>query len=162
WFGGIQALSSSGRLRQVWSSPNASLHDVTRDGRVLFDESVGRREMIGVAAPGAPPRNLTALNWSFPTDISPVTGTVLFYEQQVEPSAIYTRKLDGSPAVRIGDGEAYALSPDGRWAVTVKLPERHPITLLPTGPGEPRTVDIGNLTCQWAKWLPDGRRLVLG
>ena len=161
WYGGIQAISLSGRVRQVWSSPNASLHDVSRDGRILFDESVGRRELIGVAAPGAAPRNLTALNWSFPTDISQVTGTVLFYEQQVEPSAIYTRKLDGSPAVRIGDGEAYALSPDGRWALTVKLPDRHPITLLPTGPGEPRTVDIGNLTCQWARFLPDGRRVVL-
>src|SRR5262249_34724294 len=79
-----------------------------------------------------------------------------------EPSAIYTRKLDGSPAVRIGDGEAYALSPDGRWALTVKLPERHPITLLPTGAGEPRTVEIGNLTCQWARFLPDGHRLLLG
>ncbi|HEX4440596.1 MAG TPA: protein kinase [Thermoanaerobaculia bacterium] len=162
WFGGIEALSISGKVRQVWSSPSSSLHDVSRDGKVLFDESVGRRELIGVASPGAAPRNLTALNWAFPTDISQTTGTVLFYEQQIEPSRVYTRKLDGSPPVQIGEGEAYAMSPDGRYALTVKLPERHPITLLPTGPGDAKTVDIGNITCQWARWMPDGGRLVLG
>jgi Tol biopolymer transport system component len=161
WYSGIQATSLAGKSRQVWTSPFATLHDVARDGRVLFDVSAGRREMIGVAAPGAPPRNLTALNWSFPSDISEGTGTVLFYEQQVEPSAIYTRKLDGSPAVRIGDGEGYGISPDGKWAVTVRLPDRHPLVLLPTGAGESRTVDIGALTCQWANWFPDGRRILM-
>lgn len=161
WYGSIAATSLDGKSRAVWTSPNANVDDVARDGRVLFDDSSGRREMIGVASPGAPPRNLTALNWSFPTDISPVLGAVLFHEQQVEPSAIYTRKLDGSPAIRIGDGEGYGISPDGKWAVTVKLPDRRPITLLPTGAGEARTVDIGNLSCAWANWFPDGRRLLL-
>ncbi len=161
WYSGIQATSLQGKSRQVWSSPQAGLQDVARDGKVLFDDSPGRRELIGVAAPGAPPRNLTALNWSFPTDISEATGTVLFYEQQVQPTAIYIRKLDGSPAVRIGEGEGYGISPDGKWALTVKLPDRRPIMLLPTGPGEARTVDIGNLVCAWANWFPDGRRLVL-
>src|SRR5262245_46766956 len=161
WYSGIQATSLHGKSRQVWSSPQAGLQDVARDGKILFDDSPGRRELIGVAAPGAPPRSLTALNWSFPTDISEATGTVLFNEQQVEPSAIYIRKLDGSPAVRIGDGEGFGISPDGKWAVTVKLPDRRPVTLLPTGAGEARTVDIGNLTCQWANWFPDGRRILM-
>jgi Tol biopolymer transport system component len=161
WYSGIQATSLQGKSRQVWSSPQAALQDVARDGKVLFDDSPGRRELIGVAAPGAPPRNLTALNWSFPTDISEATGTVLFYEQQVQPSAIYIRKLDGSPAVRIGDGEGYGISPDGKWALTVKLPDRRPLALLPTGPGEPKSVDIGNLTCAWANWFPDGQRVLL-
>jgi dipeptidyl aminopeptidase/acylaminoacyl peptidase len=160
WFGAIQAISLDGRTRTVWTSPNAALHDIARDGRVLFDESSGRREIVAFARDGAP-RNLTALNWSFPTDISAAGDTVLFYEQQVEPSAIYMRKLDGSPAVRIGEGEGYGLSPDGRLALTVKLPERRPITLLPTGAGEPKTLDIGELTCQWANWFPDGRRILI-
>jgi Tol biopolymer transport system component/predicted Ser/Thr protein kinase len=161
WYSSIDATSLSGKSRQVWSAPFASIHDVARDGKVLFDMAPGRRELIGVAAPGAPPRKLGALNWSFPSDISEATGTALFYEQQVEPSAIYTQKLDGSPAVRIGDGEGYGISPDGKWVASVKLPDRRPITLLPTGAGEPRTVEIGNLTCQWANWFPDGRRLLL-
>ncbi len=128
---------------------------------MLLVESTGRREIVGFSGPDATPRNLTALNWSFPTDISAAGDTVLFYEQQVQPSAIYMRKLDGSPAVRIGDGEGYGISPDGRWALTTKLPERRPITLLPIGAGEPKTVDIGDLTCQWANWFPDGRHILI-
>ena len=34
---------------------------------------------------------------------------------RVDPS--YLRGADGSPAVRLGDGGAHALSPDGRWAI---------------------------------------------
>jgi Tol biopolymer transport system component/predicted Ser/Thr protein kinase len=160
WFGGIEALSIQGKVRQVWSSTSAAIQDVARDGRVLLVEATGRREIVGFPGPGAAPRNLTALNWSFPTDITASGDTVLFYEQQIEPSAIYTRKLDGSPAVRLGEGEGYGFSPDGRWALTVKLPDRRPVTLLPTGAGEAKTVDIGNLTCQWANWLPDGKGFV--
>jgi dipeptidyl aminopeptidase/acylaminoacyl peptidase len=161
WSSGIEATSIGGKSRAVWTSPSADIQDIARDGRVLLVESTGRREIVGFSGPGATPRNLTALNWSFPTDISAAGDTVLFYEQQVQPSAIYTRKLDGSPAIRIGEGEGYGISPDGRWALTVKLPERRPITLLPTGAGEPKPLDIGDLTCEWANWLPDGRRIVI-
>ena len=33
--------------------------------------------------------------------------------------------------------------------------------LVPTGAGEPRTLDVGNLTCGWANWFPDGKRILL-
>ncbi len=161
WYGGINAMAVDGKTRQVWSSTHANVHDIARDGRVLLEDFTGRRELVGYSSLDAAPRNLTALNWSFPTDISASGDTVLLYEQQLQPPAIYLRKLDGSPAVRIGEGEAYALSPDGRWAVTTKIPDRRPITLIPTGAGEPKTVDIGNLTCQWANWFPDGKRILI-
>jgi len=161
WYGGIEAMALDGTTRQVWTSPYANIHDIARDGSVLLDESTGRRELVGYSSLDAPPRNLTALNWSFPTDISASGDAVLFYEQQIDPPAIYLRKLDGSPAVRIGDGEGYGLSPDGKWAVTTKLPDRRPITLIPTGAGEPKTLDIGNLICQWANWFPDGKRILI-
>jgi Tol biopolymer transport system component len=160
WFGSIEALALDGRVRQVWTSPLANVLDIARDGRVLVNESTARREIVGYPRVG-PPRNLTALNWSFPTDITASGDAVLFYEQIVEPSGVYLRKLDGSPAVRLGDGEAYGLSPDGKWAATVKVPERHSVMLMPTGAGEPKTLDLGSLTCQWINWFPDGRRLLL-
>ncbi|MEX1245889.1 MAG: protein kinase [Thermoanaerobaculia bacterium] len=161
WSGNIQATSLSGKSRTVWTAPSINLHDIGRDGRVLFSRESSRREIVGVAAGDSAERNLTGLNWSFPVDISPDGKTVLFSEQQRAPIGIYIRKLDGSPAVRIGDGEAYAFSPDGQWALTGKLPERRPLILLPTGAGEPKTLPIGDLTCQWADWFPDGRRIVV-
>jgi eukaryotic-like serine/threonine-protein kinase len=161
WSGDIQATTMSGKTRTVWTAPLVALHDVGRDGRVLFSEDSARREIVGFAAGDANERSLTGLNWSFPVDISADGKSVLFSEQQRRPLGVYVRKLDGSPAVRIGDGEAYAFSPDGRWALTAKLPERRPLILLPTGAGEPRPLPIGDLTCQWANWFPDGRRIVV-
>ncbi|MFY9552048.1 MAG: protein kinase [Thermoanaerobaculia bacterium] len=161
WFGGIQATTLGGRTRQIWSSPSGFLQDVGRDGRVLVVEFAGRREIVGFPAGGGAPRNLTALDWSFPVDVSADGETVLFNEQNRQPLGTYARRFDGSPAVRIGEGEGFGLSPDGRWAVTVKLPERRPVTLVPIGAGQPKTLDIGDLTCQWANWFPDGRRLLI-
>jgi dipeptidyl aminopeptidase/acylaminoacyl peptidase len=161
WYGGIEAVTLSGRTRTVWGSPSGTLQDVSRDGRALVVEFTGRREIVGFPSGGGPPRNLTTLDWSFPVDVSSDGEMVLFNEQNRRPWGTYVRRLDGSPAIRIGDGEGYGLSPDGRWAVTVPLPERRPIRLVPTGAGEVKTIDIGNLTCQWANWFPDGRRLVI-
>jgi dipeptidyl aminopeptidase/acylaminoacyl peptidase/predicted Ser/Thr protein kinase len=161
WFGRIEAVSLDGKVRPVWTSPMASLEDRSRDGRVLLSEFTARREMVGFGRDGVP-HNLTALNWSFPSDISADGDTVLFYEQIRQPPGVYVRKLDGSPAVRLADGEGYGFSPDGRWALTAKLPERRPIMLVPTGAGEPKTLDIGNLAFGWGNWFPDGRRILIG
>jgi eukaryotic-like serine/threonine-protein kinase len=160
WWGGVQATSLDGKTRTVWASPNAYIYDIARDGNVLVGDGGARREIVGYPAHGGTPRNLTELNWSFPVDISH-DGRVLFTEQNRPPPGVYTRALDGSPAVRIADGEGYAFSPDARWALTLKTPERRQIVLVPTGAGEPRAVDVGNLTCGWANWFPDGKRILL-
>jgi Tol biopolymer transport system component len=74
--------------------------------------------------------------------------------------------MDGSPAVRLGEGTSGSLSPDGKW-VTARVtrdagsPPR--LILLPTGAGEPKTVPTDGLDFAGAgNWLPDGRRLLLG
>ena len=158
--GQINAVSLDGKIRTVWTSPLASLEDRSRDGRVLLTESTARRELVGFGRDGTP-HSLTALNWSFPSDISADGNTVLFYEQIRQPPGVYVRKLDGSPAVRLADGEGYGFSPDGRFALTVKLPERRPIILVPTGAGESKTLDVGNITFAWANWFPDGKRILV-
>jgi Tol biopolymer transport system component len=161
WWGAIQAISVSGKARQVWSSPHAYVQDIARDGRVLVNEATGRREIIGVAADGELPRNLSALNWSFPTDLSNDGRTVLFGEQQRRPPGIYLRKLDGSAAVRIGEGEAWAISPDGNWVAGTNPFDRRSVQLIPTGIGETKAVSIGDLRVQWGVWLPDNRHIVI-
>ena len=161
WWGNIQATSVSGQTRQVRSSPHTFIQDVARDGRALVYEAIGRREIIGVAAEGATPLNLSALNWSFPTDISNDGRTVLFGEQQRRPPGIYLRRLDGSPAVRIGDGEAFSISPDGLWVAGTNASDRRELRIIPTGAGETRTVPLGDTTCQWGAWMPDNRHVLI-
>ena len=74
---------------------------------------------------------------------------------------VYVRNVDGAPAVRLGDGTAEGISPDGRWAISVSV-DRSRMILLPTGAGESRTVSIGALErLHRAYWFPDGQRLLM-
>lgn len=159
--GQLWATSLSGKSRIVWNSPGAGLADIGRDGRVLFMVNSSRREIVGTAAGEKEERNLTWLSWSFPIGLTPDGKSVLFGEQNVEPPGIYLRKLDGSPAVRIGEGNALAISPDGRWALAGRDSDRGQLTLLPTGAGEPKLLAKSNLNIQSSTWFPDARRILI-
>ena len=76
--------------------------------------------------------------------------------------AVYKRRTDGSPAVRLGEGTAFALSPDGKWALASQGPEVRPI-LLPTGPGQPRGLPLTGiaLIAGHASFFPDGNRVIV-
>jgi Tol biopolymer transport system component len=157
----LDATSLSGKTRIVRSIAGfVWLYDIARDGRVLMAALNTRREIVGVSADGAE-RNLTLLNYSFPVDISKDGTEVLFDEENVVPNAVYLRKLDGSPAVRLGEGAAYALSPDGAWALTAPTLASDSLVLLPTGTGEPRALPKTSLRYQWGAWFPDGKRVLV-
>ncbi len=154
----ISATSLSGKTRLVWNTPGARLHDIARDGRVLSAVSSSRREMVGLAAGEKSERNLTWLNWSFPLDISPDGKSVLFDEQNIQPTAYYVRRLDGSPAVRMGEGAGGSFSPDGRSVIALSAPTE--LTIMPIGAGEPKVLPEGSLQIHAASWFPDGRRIL--
>ncbi|HEV2063532.1 MAG TPA: protein kinase [Thermoanaerobaculia bacterium] len=158
---GIWATSLSGKSRLVWNSPGGFIQDIGRDGRVLCSVNSSRREIVGFSAGDKGERNLTWLNWSFPRDIASDGKTVLFEEQNIQPIGIYLRKLDGSAAVRIGEGDSYGFSPDGRWALSIRQAESGQFTLLPTGAGEPTLLPKSGINCQAATWFPDGRRILI-
>ena len=73
---------------------------------------------------------------------------------------VYLRRMDGSPAVRLGDGIAMGLSPDGKLAISIQH-SRDTLTLLPTGSGQPISVPTGTHSVQRAAWFPDGQRLMI-
>ena len=75
---------------------------------------------------------------------------------------MYLRTIDGCDAVRLGDGKALALSPDGRWALALQETPQPQLVLLPTGAGAIRPLPAEGLTdFYWARWFPDGRRLLV-
>jgi Tol biopolymer transport system component len=156
----LQATSLSGRTRIPWNFLGAQdkLYDISSRGRVLMSRNSNRREIIGAAADRAE-RNLTWLNWSFPTDLSR-DGRVLFDEQNLNPVAVYLRKLDGSPAVLLGEGKSFQISPDGQWALAASDIGSDTLLLLPTGPGQSRKISLSGIRCQWGKFFPDGRRVL--
>jgi hypothetical protein len=74
-------------------------------------------------------------------------------------AGVYFRGLEGGPAVRVGDGSAGEISPDGRRiAYLRRRGGTSDLWLLPVGPGEPRLLAPGDDRTVWvaARWFPDG------
>ena len=160
----IYAMSRSGDVRLVARVPgNTTLHDVAPDGRLLIART-DDRSGIAVRAPGdTRERDLSWLDGSNMADISRDGRQVLFSEWGVgggPRGSAYLRGTDGSPAVRLGEGLALALSPDGRRAI-VKTGGSPHLDVIPTGAGEPRRLARPGLTLGDARWRPDGRSVVV-
>jgi hypothetical protein len=124
-----------------------------------------RREMVARVAGSAVETNLSWLDWSYPEDLSADGRTVLFDEQNLTVQgnyAVYVRGTDGTPAVRLGQGQSLALSPDGRWSLARTLSEGAiGLVMLPLGAGEPRVLKSPGFDPTAAQFFPDGRRLLL-
>jgi Tol biopolymer transport system component len=110
-------------------------------------------------------RDLSWLDYSFVGDISADGRTLLFDEEGAAGGANYTvyiRKADRSPVVRLGDGSAVALSPDGQWALAGLSTPDPVLVLLPTGAGGPKRVPMEGVTpSQAATWMPDGKSILV-
>jgi eukaryotic-like serine/threonine-protein kinase len=73
---------------------------------------------------------------------------------------VYIRKTDGSPAILLGEGNALALSPDGKWAITETQVSPGQLKLLPTGAGQSRDLTNDSINHNWAHWFADGKRIL--
>jgi Tol biopolymer transport system component len=71
------------------------------------------------------------------------------------------RRTDGSPAVRLSDGSAPTLSPDGKWVLGRSFSLQHGVLKLPTGAGESSTISTGDVQAHQAFFFPDGLHILL-
>ncbi len=165
----LWAVDLSGRRRLVMRVPGRlELDDISPEGRVLIAHHTLTYTVRGASAGDPKERELAWLDASFPGDLS-TDGKTLLLTERGEGSGsgamIYLRGTDGSPAVKLGDGFARALSPDGKWVLAVSDPaagrKAETLTLLPTGPGQARALDGDGLSdFGWGAWLPDGKSVV--
>jgi eukaryotic-like serine/threonine-protein kinase len=173
WFGGakaggepgLRAVSMSGKERLLAEPPATMiLDDVTRDQKVLATVVDTRSGISGLAPGGKEERDLSWFDASRIMDISSDGSAILFEELSYGTArnpAIYLRKTDGSPAVRLGDGNRPALSPDGKWvACIVNNGLETQLTLLPTGAGEARNISTSGMHYERVEWFPDGEKLL--
>jgi Tol biopolymer transport system component len=162
----MRAVTLAGKDRILTRVPGPiTINDVSPDGRVLVTTGQQYNGLV-VGGPGETrDRDLAWFEGAALAALSPDGNTVLFSDRGRVTggpfiSHTYLRRTDGSPAVRLGEGWAYSLSPDGKWAISgLKGPSR--CLLLPTGPGEARPLPVGNLECEHASWFPDGKRLLV-
>jgi eukaryotic-like serine/threonine-protein kinase len=160
----LYAINLSGRERVVARAPvGLMLHDISQDGRVLLTRGSFTTDLVGLAPNETRERDLSWLDSVSVFDIS-ADGRTFIFQYFGEGSGTnytsYLRKTDGSPAIRLGEGAATSLSLDGKWAATV-LHTPPKIMILPTGTGQPATLERGVIDeYSWATWFPDGKRIL--
>ncbi len=174
WFAGarigfnryLNAATLSGRVRSLAEATGGlAVEDISKEGRTLVVQDKARQAMLGMPPGGAKEIDLSWLDWGLPADLSD-DGRLMLFDESGEGGgagySVYIRKLDGSPAVRLGEGSAQSLSPDStRAAAVIQRDGRGLIRLYPTGVGEPMTIDVPGLSVSQLVWTRDGSALIL-
>jgi Tol biopolymer transport system component len=160
----LYSATLSGKVRLILrTAGSVKLDDLSRDGRALLTQSNGRVGIFGLSPGESTERDLSWLDWSRAMDLSSDGKTLLFDETGEgggEKYGTYLRKTDGSPAIRLGDGNAQALSPDGQWVVSAPQGVPVQLHLLPTGTGEERALTHDAINHVYARWFPDGKQIL--
>jgi hypothetical protein len=149
---------SGGDVRLLYRGTGTlRVHDAAPDGRLLVTSDNQRMGiMLGE-------RDLSWLDGSLLADITPDGKRIVFTETFSgggQQRGVYMRQTDGSPAVRLGDGLARAISPDGKWAITMPGISAKYLELVPTGAGETKKIDGQGVLYWTARFLKGGERLV--
>jgi hypothetical protein len=162
----LWAVTLSGKRRPVAEAPGAlGLRAISPSGQVLLNQGSYRESIVGVPRGETAERDFSWLDFSVPVDLSEDGKTLLFEEWGEgggSNGAVYLRRFDGSPPVRLGEGLALALSPDSQWVLTQSYAEPPRLVLLPTGAGQPRPLaTAGEMRYQeLGGFLPGGKRIV--
>ena len=163
----LWAVTLSGDLRSISQiAGTMTLRDITADGRALITRDTERLEMTALEGESKV-ENLSWLDWSRVADVSTDGRLVLFDESGVASGAhylIYLHDRDAHTTSRLAEGRAMALSPDGRAALTLDAVRRsqfHLISLANAAAGSVVDLPATGLEYQWARYFPDGKRLLV-
>jgi len=141
-----------------------TLQDISADGRALVVRETQRIGTLGFVPGSGRERELTWLDYSVARDLSPDGRTLLFFESGEGGGAgysVYLRQTDGSPPIRLGEGTGEALSPDGKWVLSIlHTVSEAQLVVYPTGAGEIRKIPRDGLSVRTAGWSPDGKQIV--
>lgn len=164
----VYAVTVSGRERLLYEvSAHLRVQDISPDGRLLLMYGDGgHSRMMYFSAAAKVERGLKTLDWPTSADLSADGTTLLYSEWGTAVNAVPTTFLrktddDSAPAVKLGEGKALALSPDGQWALARRENTPQELVLLPTTPGEPKVLPRGGIReYHHASWFPDNRQIL--
>lgn len=166
--GSLMGVTLSGKTRTLLVLPSGlTLQDVASDGRVLVALHSKRLAMAASSLGSAQDVDLSWHDWSIAKAISH-DGQFVLFEDASEAAgpgyAVALRRLDGALPVRLGEGSAGGLSPDGKWAISFPMKNPRQIALLPIGPGQSRIINpkgLENIHNGWARFLPDQQGILV-
>jgi hypothetical protein len=170
----VLGLGVAGRTETLWYSTldgkatevahlpgHLFLHDVSRDGRLLIHLGSEGVALRAKAPAETAERDLTAFGGSGPVAISADGSQLLLENYSETASGGFLRPMCGGEAVHLGEDWPVALSPDAKWVLSIGPPPRPSrFALIPTGPGEPRSMPSEGLLGVSAGWFADGGRVV--
>ncbi len=159
------AVDLEGHQRLVWSGAGGVvLQDIFPDGRVLFIRENRRRGIAGLFPGHNSEIDMSWQDWSLVTRIS-ADGKWMFFSEEGDGGgqkySAYMRATDGSPAIRLGDGTPYGVSPDLKWVASIIPGQPQQLWLLPTRAGAPKSLSQPGFDYDYAVWFPDGKHLLV-
>ncbi|HUS18657.1 MAG TPA: protein kinase [Terriglobales bacterium] len=173
WFGGsdsgisasLYEVSLGGSIRSIERTPGSLyLFDINKQGEVLVAHYAKRFETFAQVPGSATHMDLSVFDYSIPAAISQDGRQVVLTEEGEGGGprySIFLRKTDGTPPVRLGEGIASDISPDGKWVVGGTITVPSPVILFPTGAGESKTYLNNGMDHQVMAFFRDGKRLFL-
>jgi len=159
----VYAVTRDGRRRIAYQAPGGlTMQDVGRDGRWLVTRGDFRYAAMIHSPNTAEDRDLSWLGTSHARALSKDGRTLLFAETSLGANYVAClRKTDGSPVLRLGDGWPADLSADGKWVLAVVQSTPPKLVIYPTGAGETRPLERGQIeTYSSAQWSLDGKSVL--
>jgi WD40 repeat protein len=160
----VYELTLSGKRTTVLAGPDDLwVLDVSKDGKLLVSRGEYQERLMAWAPGFKSEQEMSWLDNSNNAVLSPDGQALLFSDGAAVAGVNYSlclRKPLESPVVRLGEGNAKGLSPDGKWALSIVPTSTMRLTLYPTGAGEPRPLENGNIqNYDTAGFFPDGKRV---
>ena len=157
----LRGVTLSGKLRTIVNVPGGMWLQDIRNGMVLMIAHQERLRIRGMPPGGSQEHELGWLGWSYLRDLS-ADGKKVLFEEQAEGGGpnytVFVRDTDGSPPVRMGEGEGRAISPDDKWVIT--RAKEGVLNLVPIGAGEARQLTHDNISYEVVRYLRDGKQLL--
>ena len=161
----LRGVTLSGKVRELLTAPGTlTLHDTSAGGRALISRDALRAGAVALVPGETKERDLSWQDWTVPAALSEDGKTLLFTEAGEAGGgdyAVFVRDTNGTSAVRLGQGTARSLSPDGKWALVLRQNATPPeFVLLPTGVGQQRPLPTGKIIPRFGQFLPDSNELL--
>jgi hypothetical protein len=138
---------------EVWRTNGLlTIDDISGDGRLLLRRTDPQGGTVLVRAGVEEPEDYSWLDRSATVAISTTNALLLN-----DVSGVYLRRLDGSPAVLLGQGTGVAFSNDGEHALIYVESDRFQV--VPVGPGSPVDLRHPGVESFFAWFHPDGKRV---
>ena len=145
--GAIREMDVGGAERTALTNAGAlTVQDESHAGRMLVTQDEYPTQVFAFGPGAVTEKNLGIRDYSIISPLSDDGRYLAFSDEGALGGADYTlmlRNTDGSPEIRLGEGQAIGFSADGKF-VLADVPSTQPrLMLYPTGAGHSRQLKIG-------------------